>query len=215
MASFRTYLLRAVLPFAAFVAATSTAYGFPGFDGDVLYEVKKFDGNGNYYMLVDRRFLPNGKRRMLDPSNLWHGARRLAQGFTYEGVRGRLVKLTSPQLESFIRITFRPGTDYWIGVRYNCKTNRMEYADGTPMPPGAYSHWHPVDWGPRTSVGTPLCTHLDSYLGAQIVVTDEREGYWALRGEPKGFFQFVVEFPVGEMNAAKETADASGADESN
>lgn len=165
-----------------------------------------FEGNGNYYMLLNRSNPPFGELKPMSPQVTWAEARRLAERYTYEGVSGRLAKIDDAALESFTRTRFNEGELIWIGIAYDCTLQKMIYADGTMLSAASYTHWHPVNWGPRNSLNQPSCTG-NGHMGTTMIHRLEGAPYWRLFSSGRRLRYLLVEFPTGEQ--AQETPPAS------
>ena len=59
------------------------------------------------------------------PAANWQNTRKLAAQRVYRGLRGRLAVVDSPELSAFLRKTFDPRGNAWIGLRYFCQLGRL------------------------------------------------------------------------------------------
>ena len=70
----------------------------------------------------------------------WAVAKRLAQQRTFKGVRGRLAVVKSRQVNDFLRETFRPERAAWIGLRYLCRFNKLQWITSEFHPNTGYAN---------------------------------------------------------------------------
>ncbi len=165
--------------------------------------------NGNYYQLVDVRTSKININLTFSRYGVtWGGASRLANQLKYKNVQGRLVKDNSPELDTFLRQTFRPSTYTWIGIRYKCSDRKLYYIDEEPLTPNSFTFWSPVDWssdrvhnatGRPSNIEKPVCYGRIKYHGAYMTIGDiDRAPYWALVVDDKVWYAFFVEYPTGE-----------------
>lgn len=143
-----------------------------------------YPGTKNYYQLVE---YPTGQGRN------WWQAEQEAESWTYKGVRGRLAVVSNRDLEEFLRNTFAPKVEAWIGLRYWCNYRKLQWVTGELHPQSAYSNWHP-NWNRDPSVS---CGSGISYM--PVYYTGRASGgfLWQAAGEAKVFESYFVEYPTG------------------
>jgi len=127
------------IAFAALLAvAPARAYESPSLYNTPVY----FEENDTYYELVlfatDRSNTTN--HRVLG----WEAANRLALGRFHKQRRGRLAIIRDQAVHDFLRTTFKPDHEAWIGLRYWCQYKKAMWVDGTQWKRGDFSSWGPV-----------------------------------------------------------------------
>lgn len=173
----------------------------------LLYEPIIFEGNGNAYVLIDTKRQPDGSYKN-KPDLRWLAAESVARNATYKGVAGRLAIIDSAALDMFIRTNLRPNRLAWFGVQYICDQQRWVYSNDETIPVNAYTNWHPTSWGAPV-LGNTLDCGMYPYL-AGYLKSDESGGlYWGLNTSSKAYGQYIVEFPLGEIESAAEATDES------
>ena len=134
----------------------------------------------------------------------WAAARRLAQQRTFKGVRGRLAVVKSRQVNDFLRQTFRPERATWIGLRYLCRFNKLQWVTGEVNPNTGYANWDLI-WNHNGSRGSTL-GRLDKTKCEKVVHEYWPVHYWGINhgfrwnanGTIKEFDTFFVEYPTGK-----------------
>ena len=173
------------------------------------FEKVLFEQNGNYYELVElgRQGISTTPVYFDDDRITWLDAANLARRLQFKGVPGRLAQVDSPELDSFIRTALRPNKATWIGIGYHCPTGQLAYSDGQVLDQGAYTYFHPSDWGPRLPDGRPMCGSQGSFMGTYMAMGGFKAPFWAMNRAPKLYHALVVEYPIGEI-ARRQAADA-------
>lgn len=134
----------------------------------------------------------------------WYLAERRARALFHKGVRGHLAIVKSQAVNDFLRDTFKPEIPAWIGLRYWCAFNALQWVNGETHKPTAYKNWD-APWaysalsrgdGDRAFPSCP--THIRSnYLPIHYWPVDQ--GFvWHGNGMAKEFRGFFVEYPTGK-----------------
>lgn len=100
-------------------------------NGEVASDVLYHDATGSYFQVV----------RV--PNMGWYDARVAAGRKTYEGRRGRLAKIDSPAVHSFIARELKFNGRAHIGLRYVCSTRELMWLDGSGQQNG-FAPWSRV-----------------------------------------------------------------------
>lgn len=124
----------------------------------------------------------------------WSFAARLAANRTYDGRRGRLAVIDSPQIHDFVRSRLRPDKHAWFGLRYWCRHRVLQWTSGKIHPFTGFGAWM------RNWNGGHGCKQ-DVYL--PVAYTPVSRGFrWIAKGEKKEFTSFLVEYPAEARGAA-------------
>jgi hypothetical protein len=169
----------------------------------VYNTVVYYPKNGNYYELAkpDVEHLKPGTRFSDLQKHSWDAAYKHAAARSHKGVRGRLAVVNDPYLNEFLKNTFRPHGIAWIGLRYWCHYNRLQWVTGQFLEPGDFAAWD-TPWasgtvGRNTSGLTkPDCGGAGSYWPAHFWGV-ESGGRWNANGQTKQGNAFFVEYPTG------------------
>jgi len=132
----------------------------------------------------------------------WQEAMILAKRRAYKGVQGRLAVIKDPETNAFLRDTFKPEEEAWIGLRYWCAFGKLQWVTGDEHPLTAYANWD-VIWN-RNAIhrnegnGQNPCPRdvRGAYLGVHYWAVTEGF-YWNAHGAAKKFPLFYVEYPTG------------------
>jgi hypothetical protein len=73
----------------------------------------------------------------------WLEAKAQAEQRSYKGVQGRLAVITGENVNDFLRQTFAPARETWIGLRYWCPYLKLQWVTGDFLARTEYSNWHP------------------------------------------------------------------------
>ncbi len=153
-----------------------------------------FPGNKNHYELV--RAQPGQSIRGSRIAEIsWNRAAQAAQQRHYRGARGRLAVVKSPELNDWLRTTFRPRQMVWIGLRYWCKLNTLQWVTGEIYPRTEYANWDPVWAG--TGGYLPDCRNQSWFWPVHYWGID-RGFRWHANGMIKEAHGYFVEYPTGE-----------------
>lgn len=136
----------------------------------------------------------------------WRAAWRLAPKLKYKGVKGRLAVVNSHAVSEFLKDTFKPDIEAWIGLRYFCKFHRLQWVTGDLWKRGDFSLWGPV-WDQaaisptQTGVGEAkaACNTPDPSYHLGVHYWRREWGfYWNANGQDKHFDAMFVEYPTGK-----------------
>jgi hypothetical protein len=135
----------------------------------------------------------------------WRAAWRLAPKLEFHGVKGRLAVVKSHAVSEFLKDTFKPDEEAWIGLRYWCKFHKLQWVTGDVWKPGDFSLWGRV-WDQPTISPTQSgmgeakdqCnpTAPSYHLGVHYW-RREWGFYWNANGQNKHFNMMFVEYPTG------------------
>lgn len=123
------------------------------------------------------------------PAANWQNTRKLAAQRVYRGLRGRLAVVDSPELSAFLRKTFDPRGNAWIGLRYFCQLGRLVWVNGRSHPASGYKNWADP-WQEEFACRGAQTTY------APIYVAPPPEGFvWRAQGSSKEQRFYFVEYP--------------------
>ena len=71
----------------------------------------------------------------------WIHAAKMAPKKILHGVRGRLAVVNTPQIHEFLRKTFQPAGPVWIGLRFWCRYNKLQWVTGEIHARGNFQKW--------------------------------------------------------------------------
>ena len=170
-----------------------------------LYDTKVYNPETkSYFELVRNQRLDLSIRCRNCYELSWAAAMRLAHQRTFKGVRARLAVVKSRQVNEFLRKTFRPERAAWIGLRYLCRFNKLQWVTGEFHPHTGYANWDLI-WnhsGSRNSdlgiLGSAQCRKgVSEYW--PVHYWGINHGFrWNANGTIKEFFEFFVEYPTGK-----------------
>lgn len=152
-----------------------------------------------YYELINMNF-SSGGLYMGYKSTTWESVRQAAQRMSFGGVQGDLARVTSPELDSWLRYTFRPERPTWFGLIYDCKTRTLQYPGGQEVPKDGYINFHPTNWGPRDAQNRPDCgRYAVTFYGAYMDLRSNANlgTSWALNTSLKYYGGYFVEYATG------------------
>jgi hypothetical protein len=127
--------------------------------------------------------------------NHWEAARDIAAGMLFKGVHGRLAIVKDIKIHEFFLLNFHPRQETWIGLRYLCARQQLQWADGTYWAPGSFQAWD-ANWKQSPFV----CANVGAeptHDWAPIAYTPAPEFRWIAKGWAKHFPYEFVEFPTG------------------
>ena len=131
----------------------------------------------------------------------WETAYKLARARIHKGVRGRLAIVKSRKTNDFLRKTFRPTYQPWIGLRYWCGYNKIQWVDGSVISRRDYSNWDRV-WnrvGGYNSQSTHNCGSQSKGTYYPVHYWTPNQGFrWNANTKLKEFGTFFVEYPTGK-----------------
>ena len=165
----------------------------------VFGEKVYFPGTKNYYELVGAE-AGDSHRGALVMEITWERAMRKATRRSYKGVQGRLAVVRSEKLHTFLKRTFRPDQITWIGLRYWCRFNRMQWVNGDFHDRSDYQRWDTV-WarlgGRPHGQSKPRCHGAAWYWPVHYWGV----GYgfrWNANDMQKEGHAYFVEYPTGK-----------------
>jgi hypothetical protein len=126
----------------------------------------------------------------------WDKVNQHARTQVFKGIRGRLAIVDSLEVHEFLLRTFRPNhyQPIWIGLRYLCRSKKLEWSDGRMWQPGSFQFWDSAGW--NQDVFT--CNSKDDPNDwAPIAYSPEMHG-WIAKGRGKGFYWYFIEYPTGQ-----------------
>jgi hypothetical protein len=172
---------------ASVASATAQTRAEPPLVGMPVYDA----GAMSYFELVAVQHLENYLSLRNTEELDWNEAEVMAQRRVFHGVRGRLAVVKSLAVHEFLMRTFRPDEPAWIGLRYLCREQQLQWVTGEVMKSDAFHPWHPV-WE-QSGVGG--CA-TQQYL--TVMYTPVDEGFlWVTKGVIKEEHYYFVEYPTG------------------
>lgn len=185
--------LRAIL-----VAAALTLSGAPALaaKGESLLDTPVYNPETKSYFELIRIGKGYSNRGSSVQEIGWDKARLLALSRVYKGVTGRLAIVPSQSVDAFLRDTFHPIHETWIGLRYWCHIGKLQWVDGTELKGSGYQKWGPfwnVEGGDPNSSNVPRC--VDFFPVHYWPV--EQGFYWNANGRHKEFYMIFIEYPTG------------------
>lgn len=167
--------------------------------GEPVYDTKVyFSGTKSYYEMIPA--MPGDSIRGDVREIGWTRAETKARQRIYKGVNGRLAVVRSPALHNWLLQTFRPDGLTWIGLRYWCQFNRLQWVDGSFHKRTAWAAWD-VHWAKQGGTRTnppkkPACSQSTPFW--PVHYWPSREGfYWNANGNKKEGKAFFVEYRTG------------------
>ncbi len=124
-------------------------------------------------------------------SKSWDDANKLARGLAHNGIQGRLAVVDDAETNEFLRKTFKPDVDTWIGLRYFCKFHKVVWVTGEILDRQGYQRWA-GQWYRRSEI---TCENQAmDYM--PVYFTPVSQGFrWQASGLLKKFYAYIVEFP--------------------
>ncbi len=168
--------------------------------GKPLYHTKVyFPATKSYFELV--RAKPGDGARARELSEIdWSTAVLRASQRSFNGTPGRLAIVRSPAVHRFLMETFRLDTPAWIGLRYWCAYNKLQWIDGKFHDRSDWANWDLV-WNKSGAQRGPelrerACGRRDTFW--PVHYWPMREGFrWNANGTGKAFYSYFVEYPTG------------------
>ena len=125
----------------------------------------------------------------------WEHALAYASRRTHKGAKGHLAVVDSPEVHEFLRSTFRPNRQTWIGMRYWCAFRKLQWVTGEILDRGDFKAWN-SQWdlsGDRTGCRGTRGDYMP------IFYTAYNQGFrWAAQGIAKNWHYYFVQYPTGE-----------------
>jgi hypothetical protein len=128
----------------------------------------------------------------------WTKANVLAARRSYNGVRGRLAVVDSLQTHNLLRENFRPQLAAWIGLRYWCNFNKLQWVTGK------FHRWGPVwNHSAKTPKDDPnqksYCERRNNKHYFPVHYWGTQYGFfWNANGRHKEFNALFIEYPTGK-----------------
>ncbi|TVR98648.1 MAG: hypothetical protein EA406_06190 [Rhodospirillales bacterium] len=132
----------------------------------------------------------------------WPRAADNARNMSHNGVQGRLAVVDSQHIHDFLLRTFWPHQAVWIGLRYWCQINRLQWVTGDVVTRGSFSSWG-LDWAhrgdtiPGTSPSRPPCDASNRFW--PVHYWPVQQGFvWNANETFKELGAYIVEYPTGK-----------------
>lgn len=129
----------------------------------------------------------------------WPEALDQVRGLTYNGVRGRLAVINSPEAHEFIMRNFDVSHPTWIGLRYWCEFRMLEWVGlrpFSPTDPDQFQAWHP-QWARNHAFCPPNASGPGAFMVVYYQPLGETSALWQAVRRGKGFGRILVEYPTG------------------
>lgn len=169
----------------------SDVQGAPPSDKPPLYDTKVYNPATASYFELKR---PGGDFN-------WNKANEYAERAHYKGVRGRLAVIKNKETQDFLVKTFRP-TISWIGLKYYCRLNALQWVSGEFWPLTSYANWGTrwnVSGASPNAEGLAGCDANDGHGVRGVHMWGHEGNYkWNVNGPAKIFYDFFVEYPTGQ-----------------
>lgn len=125
----------------------------------------------------------------------WQDAKDAAERLVYKNVRGRLAVVPDRQVSEFLRQTFEPRIEAWIGLRYFCGPRKSLWESGQLLDRRGYQNWA-SQWYGDANITCTAQPGMFQYM--PVYYTRYSRGFrWKATGPKKRFFGFFVEFATG------------------
>ena len=178
---------------ACFMLATPTA-------AEPLYETPVYNPETKSYFEL-ARVVPGSSTRGIPLAEAgWMASTRLAARRVFKNAHGRLAVVKTKQVNDFLRVTFGPDTPAWIGLRYLCRYNKLQWVTGEIHPLDAYSNWDrrwKSSGGESGKGASPYC-NPGTHEFWPVHYWRVSEGFrWNANGTTKEFYAYFVEYPTG------------------
>lgn len=195
----RTATVAGVMLLAVGIWAASASAWAASEDGPLLNQPVYFPETKSYYELVQPSAGDQDHPGLGYDAIRWIMAKQRAQQRSYKGVRGRLAVVKSYALHNFLKTTFRPRRIIWIGLRYWCNVNKLQWVTGEFYPRSAFAPWARV-WNNNGSPGAGLSTscRADEPYWPVHYWGPENGFRWNANGPDKAGFYYFVEYPTGK-----------------
>lgn len=165
-----------------------------------LYNTKVYNpATKSYFELVQAK-AGDSIRGATIPEIGWRKAAENAARMSYKGVHGRLAVVKTKQTNDFLLKTFQPSRPAWIGLRYWCHLNRLQWVTGDLFEAGDYANWgliwaHDGGQAPTALANKPNCNEDVAYW--PIHYWSVPEGFtWNATGLHKERYVYFVEYPT-------------------
>lgn len=172
--------------------------------GEALYNQPVYDPlSGNYFEL--RKATPGYSGRGGVAAIGWAKARVLASKSVFQGVRGRLAIVKTKELNDFLRRTFKPDVGAWIGLRYWCEFNKLQWVTGEIHDRAAYANWARVwnHWGSKgVAQAQRTCSRRERFWPVHYWAASD-DFRWNANGTGKEMQAFFIEYPTGDSVSSR------------
>ena len=171
-------ILKYIMCFTLFVLAGTSSVA-----ASRSYEPVYYPGTNSYFDLI----------RFPGQVNLtWLQAKVLAEQQSYKGARGRLAVIPGEDVNGFLRQTFTPTQEAWIGLRYWCPYLKLQWVTGDFLTQADYTNWHPY-WvsDPGSDCAVTETTFMPVYY------TPHDGGFlWQASSVSRRLSAFFIEYPM-------------------
>jgi len=104
----------------------------------------------------------------------------------------------SVEVYSFLLETFHTNAEAWIGLKYDCATHELEWADGQKQQLNSFRAWHPR-WDQSETNSGCIGNHGGEAPYMPVAVTQPPAGFkWIAKGGKKEYTLYFVEYPSGK-----------------
>ncbi|MDH3944919.1 MAG: C-type lectin domain-containing protein [Anaerolineae bacterium] len=170
-----------------------------GTKAEPLYHTPVYNPETKSYFELVRVAVGSSIRWAEGAEATWATSQRLASTRTHKNVRGRLAVVKTKQVNDFLRDTFKPDHAAWIGLRYYCHFNKLQWVTGETHPHSAYSNWDRV-WnhagGRDSGLGSTKCGKSADHYWPVHYWSDKGGFRWNANGPVKEWYSFFVEYPT-------------------
>lgn len=180
-------MLRKAIAGIALAALTALSSGPAAAEGEKLIGPFYNPATKSYFGLVDS----------VNAGRTWGESARAASKRWYGGVPGRLAVVPDRETHDFILDKFGRHfrDDTWIGLRYFCSFRKLMWTNGKVMENSPAGVWSP-QWFRNAETacgGIQPQTYMPVYYVGTV-------GYplWQASGQPKRFYDYLIEFPTGK-----------------
>ena len=167
---------------------------------EVLYDTPVYNPDTQSYFELVRVRAGHSIRGKDIPAITWGNARKLARGRVYKGARGRLAVVKSQEVSDFLRRTFQADEKAWIGLRYWCAYNRLQWVTGEFYALSEYANWDRIwnhEGGIHGETKQPVCNAHFRYW--PVHYWPVQDGFrWNANGMSKEARSFFLEYPTGK-----------------
>src|SRR5690606_20874978 len=94
----------------------------------------------------------------------------------------------------FVRLTFRPDSNTWFGLYYDCGSKTLVYDNGETYPPKGYTNWR----DPWFRGQSGMFCRVNSNLMPVYLAFSDADRAWAIQLPAKYYYYYLVEYPTGK-----------------
>jgi len=136
----------------------------------------------------------------------WPHAQTAAASKFFKGVRGRLAVVKTLKTHEFLRKHFVVGEPTWIGLRYWCSLNKLQWVTGEIHPLTAFNAWA-RKWnvegadpkGRKDAQGCEKGRKGTRHRSLGVHYWATKDGFlWNANGFDKAFTSLFIEYPTGK-----------------